>query len=126
MTPTTALLVEDEPLVAFVAAESLAALGFDVEIAGTAAAALALADRGLGETALAVVDVGLPDATGDVLARRLKTRFPKLNLILASGYDAQELRGRLGDLGVPVMPKPYGELSLRTTLAGLGYVLPAG
>ena len=125
MTPTTALLVEDEPLVALVAAESLTALGFDVEIAGTAADALTAAERGLGDAALALVDVGLPDAKGDVLARRLKLRFPNLNLVLASGYDAQELRGRMGDIRVPVMTKPYGENSLRTTLAGLGYVLPA-
>lgn len=125
MTPATALLVEDEPLVAFVAAESLSALGFNVEIAGTGEAALARVEQGVGASMLAVVDVGLPDVRGDDLARKLKRLSPGLQLVVASGYDAQDLRRRLDDPSIAVLAKPYGETSLRHTLTGLGYELPA-
>jgi CheY-like chemotaxis protein len=125
MTPATALLVEDEPLVAFVAAESLSALGFNVEIAETGAAALAMVNRGVGAETLAVVDVGLPDVRGDELARTMKSISPGLRLVVASGYDAQDLRRRIDDPEIAVLAKPYGETSLRQTLSGLGYDLPA-
>lgn len=124
MTPATALLVEDEPLVAFVAAESLSALGFAVEIAESGEAALAALARGIGDEAVAVVDVGLPDVKGDELARRLKLLAPGLRLIVASGYDAGDLRRRIDDPEIAVLSKPYGEASLRMTLEGLGYDLP--
>lgn len=124
MTPAAALLVEDEPLVAFVAAESLSALGFTVQVAGSGEAALAAVDRGMGVEPVAVIDVGLPDVQGDVLIRRLRARAPGLRFIVSSGADPEWLRGRL-DASVALLPKPYGESSLRRVLTGLGYDLPA-
>src|SRR6266700_440631 len=66
------LLVEDEALVAMVAAETLIELGFDVVEAATARAALDHAGADHAEFEFAVIDLGLPDRPGEELIAELK------------------------------------------------------
>lgn len=115
-----ALLVEDEALVAMIAEEVLSALGFQSRSVGTAAEALeAFADHA---PDLAVIDVGLPDARGDELARRLREMSPGLSIVMASGYDAGDLRARFGDdPRVRVVAKPYTEADLAAATRDLGF-----
>ncbi len=68
-------------------------MGFEVEITGSAAAAknkLAFLE---GRVDAAIVDLGLPDATGDSLVRELRTLYPTLPIVISSGYDKATLRG---------------------------------
>ena len=81
-----ALLVEDEALVAMVAEEFLAELGFEPISARNAAEAMEIVESRR-DLVVAVVDVGLPDQRGDDLARRLRTLRPELPILMASGYD---------------------------------------
>lgn len=114
-----ALLVEDEALVALIAEEALAALGFEVEAAGSGAEALSAFERD--QPDLAVIDIGLPDMRGDELARELRGRAPALAIIMASGYDAAEVASRLGpDARLSVVSKPYTEGDLARAIEGLG------
>lgn len=115
-----ALLVEDEALVAMIAEEALSALGFEPRSVATAAEALkAFEDRA---PDLAVIDVGLPDAKGDELALRLRRMAPELSVVVASGYDAGELRARFGDdPRVRVVSKPYTEADLADATRALGF-----
>jgi CheY-like chemotaxis protein len=116
----TALLVEDEALVAMIAEDLLAALGFSshwVQSGGEAIAALC--DRT--DINLAIIDVGLPDMRGDDLAIRVQTMIPGVSIILATGYDPVELGLRFtANTAVRVLGKPYSELDLRTAVASLG------
>ena len=113
------LLVEDEALVAMVAAESLRDMGFDPITVGTGREALKAMARG-DVLSVAVVDVGLPDMRGDTLVQRLRQNAPRMPIILASGYDGADLRRRFqGDDRLRVLPKPYSEGQLRKTLADL-------
>ena len=114
-----ALLVEDEVLVAMIAEEALSALGFRSRSVATAADALrAFADHA---PQLAVIDVGLPDARGDELARRLRVLSPELPIVMASGYDAEELRADfVDDPWVRVVAKPYTESDLADATRALG------
>ena len=61
------LVVEDEALLQLLMADNLEDLGFKAEIAGSASAAKSLVASLEGDVAAAIVDMGLPDATGDVL-----------------------------------------------------------
>ena len=119
--PRKALLVEDEALVAMIAEDYLDAIGFSPLCVDTAAGALdALAGGGL---SLAVIDVGLPDMRGDDLAARARELAPDLPIILASGFDAAELKQRFRDDGaVAVLAKPYTERDLRAAIAAAGFI----
>ncbi|MEI9889486.1 MAG: response regulator [Caulobacteraceae bacterium] len=119
--PRKALLVEDEALVAMIAEDYLDAIGFSPLCVNTAASALnALA---LGGLSLAVIDVGLPDMRGDDLAARAREMAPHMPIVLASGFDAAELKQRfLDDDAVTVVSKPYTERDLRAAIAAAGLV----
>ena len=115
-----ALLVEDEPLVAIVAEESLSAIGYEPVVVSTAAAALRAIQDGL-RPAFAVIDVGLPDGRGDELVPRLRVLQPDLKVIVVSGYTEDELGAKFaGDLQAAIVAKPYTELDLARAARSLG------
>lgn len=119
-----ALLVEDEALVAMVAEDSLHEIGFETIVVSNAAGAIGALENGA-KPVLAVVDVGLPDERGDVLARRLRILAPDLKIIIASGYDEADLRARfIGDASIAVLGKPYTQDDLTRVAAALGVELP--
>jgi CheY-like chemotaxis protein len=87
------LVVEDNADAAELLAELLENHGHSVRVAGTASAALELAQR---ETFDVVVsDVGLPDASGYELMEQLRARSPIKGIAITgtSGVD-EERRGR--------------------------------
>ncbi|HEY2662544.1 MAG TPA: response regulator [Caulobacteraceae bacterium] len=116
----SALLVEDEPLVAIVAEESLRSIGYEAVVATTARAAIRAVEGGL-YPAFAVIDVGLPDGRGDDLVSHLRALRVGLPVIMVSGYEEDELRARFkGHSGVAVVAKPYTELDLARAARSLG------
>ena len=79
------LLVDDELLIRIVAAEALAAAGFEVVDVDTGEAAVALLDGGL-RPALLVTDVMMPGShDGIALAQRARCLLPGMPVITASG-----------------------------------------
>ncbi len=77
------LLVEDNAMVRFSLEMMLSDLGHTVSAAADAGEATRLA-----ETApdVLVTDLGLPDLDGLTLATRLRTRHPRLRVVIASGH----------------------------------------
>ena len=118
-----ALLVEDEALVAMIAEEALSAMGFTHSSARNTAEAIRHFEADAPDFAL--IDVGLPDGKGDDLAVRLRASAPKLRVVMASGYDAEELRRKFRhDPQVAVMAKPYTEGDLAAAARSLGFTIP--
>src|SRR5579875_564271 len=109
----TALLVEDNPEVAEVTAGLLEELGFRVQVAGNAQAALEAADsRGFD---LLLSDIVMPGAmNGLALARTLRQRHPHLPIVLVTGYSdtAAAAEGEFA-----VLRKPYRLADLNRVLA---------
>lgn len=117
----TALLVEDEALVAMVAEDNLRLLGFEPACAGSGKEALTHLEKDGSQFRLAVIDVGLPDVRGDALASDVRRRFPLVKVIVASGYDPVQLNQRFAsDKGVAVVSKPYSEDDLKRAIVSLG------
>jgi signal transduction histidine kinase/CheY-like chemotaxis protein len=113
------LLVEDEPLIRIAAAEQLEALGFKVETASTAANAISKLKL-VGDVEAAIIDVGLPDRKGDVLVSEVRAIYPRMPIVIASGYAETALRNRFsGDTLVAFLGKPYTEKQLRSVLTSL-------
>jgi DNA-binding response OmpR family regulator len=120
-TPTTLLLVEDDPIVRAFLADNLVADGFQVLLADSLADGLRLAE--FKRPDLAIVDVGLPDGSGlDLLTRvrsadRVASRLdPDLPLLILSGRSDELDRVRGFDRGCDdfvAKPFSYGELRRR-------------
>jgi len=102
------LVVEDEPLIRMLAIDMLDALGYAVIEAASGGEALAIDDDTLKAVAALMIDLGLPDYPGEVVARRLRERRPDLPVILTTGADVTAARRELAGGGaVGVLEKPY-------------------
>lgn len=114
------LLVEDEILVRMFAVDVLEDAGFSVDEAGTAAEALQMLDA-LEDVRAAVVDLGLPDRSGDQLAAEIRMRRDGLPILIASGRSERELKDHFaGDARIAVLVKPYTASMLVEALGSLG------
>jgi DNA-binding NtrC family response regulator len=103
----TILVVEDEPVVRMLLVEEFSESGFSVIEAGSIAEARN-AVRGIGRLSAAVIDRGLPDGNGTDLAIELETAYPKLPLVIASGYGSVEPSYSLkGDGAIVQITKPF-------------------
>jgi CheY-like chemotaxis protein len=115
------LLVEDEALVAMIAADTLEELGFDVVQVGTTRAALEQAGTDCARFVLAVVDMGLPDRPGQQLVAELRKICPSLPIIVASGYGESEVRRRFeAEQRFAFLNKPFEQATLRAAIHSLG------
>jgi PAS domain S-box-containing protein len=97
------LVVEDDTLVAELAASMLTELGFETIVAHSAKEAL---DRLSGgeKPKLIFTDIVMPGGiSGIELARKVRDRFPELPILLTTGYSEQVA----GTHGFPVLQKPY-------------------
>jgi CheY-like chemotaxis protein len=120
------LVVEDEPLVRMFAVDALEDSGFQVIQAGDAAEALTALSRSSQDLCAIIVDLGLPDLTGDVLATDVRALRADLPIVIASGRSERELKDRFAkDPRIAVLVKPYTSPMLIEALASLGVSPPA-
>jgi DNA-binding NtrC family response regulator len=115
------MLVEDEPLVAMVAADALRDLGFGVEEVTTVQAARAQAKTNIANLTGVIIDIGLPDGKGDELAVELKKLRPDLPVIIATGHGNKTINGPLKKAPrLTLLTKPYDSDALWKSLADVG------
>jgi PAS domain S-box-containing protein len=97
------LIVEDDCLVAELAAGLLNELGFETTVAHSAKEALERLASGE-KPKLVFTDIVMPGGiSGIELARKVRDRFPELPILLTTGYS-EEVGG---SHGFPVLQKPY-------------------
>jgi signal transduction histidine kinase/DNA-binding response OmpR family regulator len=119
--PPRILVVEDEDLIQMLLSSQLEDLGFEVEIAGSAAAAKSKLAILHGQVNAAIVDLGLPDAPGDSLVRELRTLYPTLPIVISSGYDKATLQGRFStEQSIEFLSKPFTAEQLEAAIRDLG------
>ena len=120
------LVVEDEPLVRMAAVDALSDLGFRVEEAASATEAIGKMRVLAGRIDAAIVDVGLSDRKGDVLAAELRAMSARLPIVMTSGYVQQDVTERFeGDRLVGFVGKPYDREALASALRALDVEAPA-
>jgi DNA-binding response OmpR family regulator len=124
LAPPRVLIVEDEMLVRMFAVDALEDAGFQVLQAGDAADAMkALA--GADDVQAVIVDMGLPDRSGDQLAAEMRAQRQDLPILIASGRSERELKDRFAsDSRVGVLVKPYTATMLVGALNSLGVKAP--
>jgi CheY-like chemotaxis protein len=110
------LLVEDSPEVSLITVEYLTELGHEaVAVTDAELAVQELAHRRFDAM---VTDVSLPGMSGIDLAKAVSRDYPKLPIVISSGYGAQNISSLLGerDRYVLVLSKPYDMDMLEKTL----------
>ena len=114
------LVVDDDPIVAAGTAAMLEDLGHRAIAAGSAEIALQVLSS---ETDIdfVITDHAMPGMTGAELAERIRRNWPRLPVVLASGYP--EVPG--DELGLPRLSKPYRQEELARVLASLVSAEPA-
>ena len=105
---TRILLVEDEPLIQMLATDFLEDAGFKVDTAGTAREALNKLALVRGGFAAVIVDIGLPDRSGDDLSREIRSMHASVPIVVATGKGTKEVREAIRDLAhSTILAKPY-------------------
>lgn len=115
----TVLVVEDNPQVRTLATARLIELGYRVKEAesGDAAAALLRAQSDVDAVFTDLVMPGTLD--GLALAQHVATNYPKIRILLTSGYAEDILSKQSSELGHPILRKPYRQSALANALSEL-------
>lgn len=110
------LIVEDEEMLRELAREILAAAGYDVRVAGSAEAALALAAERTPR--LLITDIEMPGLCGKDLAERLLSLHPEMAVLFVSGHPRRDALGcdALAP-GTAFLQKPYSRDALLQAVA---------
>ena len=107
------LLVEDEPQVAELASEMLAAEGYKVIIAHDGFEALQIYQKAGRQIGLVILDFFLPVMDGDAVFDELRGINPDVNVVLSSGFAEQTKIGAMLARGLRgFIPKPYSQEKL--------------
>lgn len=109
-TGVTVLVVDDETMVRWAAADIFAELGFEVLEASDGVEALAIL-RERADVDLLFSDCRMPRMGGPELAAAAAALRPKLRIVLTTGYCEPRPRGW------PLVPKPYSVADLRRAVA---------
>jgi signal transduction histidine kinase len=109
------LFVDDDLLIAGSTVDLLEDLGHEVIEVHSAIEALRLLEGGLA-TVLLITDHAMPGMTGIELAREVRRQYPRLPILLATGFA--ELEGAKV-VDVARLPKPYTQAQLATEIARL-------
>jgi PAS domain S-box-containing protein len=106
--PRRVLLVEDEPLIQMLAVDFLEDVGLKVDTAGSAREALNKLALVSGGFAVVIVDLGLPDRSGDDLVREIRSTHSMLPIIVATGKGAKDVDDLFHEMKhVTFLGKPY-------------------
>ncbi|KQY27137.1 response regulator [Rhizobium sp. Root482] len=121
-TSRTILVVDDDALVSMGTAAMLEDLGHMVKEVGSGAEALAALGSDQ-QFDLVITDHAMPGMTGAELASRIRSTYPNLPIILASGYV--DLPGGVDLPDILRLSKPFSQHQLTAALsASLGADLP--
>jgi CheY-like chemotaxis protein len=116
----TVLIVEDEIVVSFFIQTLLEERGLQVAVASTAAEATQLIENLGPALGAAIIDVGLPDTSGDQLVAPIRAVLPELPIVIATGFSESEFGRRFqADARVRVIGKPFDAPQLWSVLGTL-------
>lgn len=100
------LVVEDEPMLLLVVAETLRDAGYEVWEAANANDALAILEAQK-QIVLLLTDIKMPGMDGYQLAEASLQRRPDLKVMLMTGYSQAPLPKKMADMGIGVLQKPF-------------------
>ena len=116
------LLCEDDALIRLDLADILSGLG--TEVTETASGQETLDRLQEGQYDALLIDVGLPDISGEEVATRVRAQHPDMPIIFATGQAEVPSAAALGRCAV--VQKPFGDRDLERAFASLGHSVTDG
>ncbi len=111
--PATILAVDDDSAVLSMIDRALSTAGYRVLLADGGWNAIQAYENSVEPVQLLLTDVIMPDLTGPVIAERLRSRQPGLQVLFISGFhDADLVQRFVTTKGFTLLPKPFTVSSL--------------
>ena len=108
MPGVTILVVDDDRAVLGLLQHTLSGAGYRVLAADSGWSALEAFDQSPEPVDLLLTDVIMPDLTGPVVAQRLRSKQPSLQVLFISGFhDADLVQHFVALKGFTLLPKPF-------------------
>lgn len=114
--PRHILLCEDDALIRLDLADILSGLG--TEVTEVASGQETLDKLQAGQYDALLIDVGLPDISGEEVATRVRAQHPDMPIIFATGQSEVPAAKTLGRCAI--VQKPFGDRDLERALTSLG------
>jgi CheY-like chemotaxis protein len=114
------LVVDDETMIREGVVEMLHDLGFETEEAGSSEEALRKVQKGPRRIDGAIVDIGLPDRRGDVLADEIRRVQGEMPIIIATGYSERMLAAGGNGPRIAFLQKPFYSEDMEMALKAVG------
>src|ERR1700710_1451458 len=112
------LIVDDEESMRMLVARAIAMDGHQTETAQDGAEALEILTREQGRFDLLLTDIQMPVMDGIALALATARDFPKLTILLMTGFaDQRERASGLNAIAHDVITKPFSVADIRTAVA---------
>jgi CheY-like chemotaxis protein len=110
-----ALVIDDDPGVREVIRYLFQDFGFECETAADGPSGLARFDEGGWD--LVLTDLGMPEMSGWEVVEAIRRQSRTTPIVLITGLIGPEVIRRSGELGLPVVPKPFRSEVLRAAVA---------
>jgi two-component system cell cycle sensor histidine kinase/response regulator CckA len=104
---TTILVVDDEKMVRDTTGRTLRRGGFLVRQAENGRAALDILAHDAGSIHLVLLDLTMPELSGEATLRHIREQWPDMPVLLSSGYSADTSMAAIKQLGASFIQKPY-------------------
>ncbi len=112
----TVLIVDDDPAVLAMAANILEKAGYRTMLASNGIEALHVFQSYAEHIDVVVTDLVMPEMSGVELAERIHAAYPRMNIVLMSGYVPDEYRGVCESY--PFLAKPFRTEKLLAAVQG--------
>lgn len=115
--PVTILVIDDEPSVVKVITKMIERLGYNIISAANGVEGIEMYRKHIDEIGLVLLDMTMPDLSGEDVFRELRKYRSDIPVILASGFNEQDATNRFAGKGLAgFIQKPFTMDNLLTTI----------
>jgi len=103
----TILIIDDEEVVLDTGRLALEHLGYKVLTANTGMKAISIVETSGKDIDLVILDIGLPDIMGDQVCQRIQELWPKIKVVVSTGYMLEDITDDMEINAQGYIQKPF-------------------